>query len=637
MNKIYRLIYCQKGSVSIYFIITLGALFIFNAVLIDFARIKIAEQQTEYALRAALRSTLSAYDSKLIVYGLFAQFDRDQELNIFKKVLEHNLKESIEVHSIDLNPEASLADHTVFKQQILNDMKYTAPIQFILDLIHKFQKSGAANEMKEASTFYKLSEEMEQLIEKRERSLNRAWTEAQQLVGPNGLFAQYNLKYNHRLTEMNDRANKLVEFEIEKLDKLKMEELADWTIHIASTYTSIQLDYEPLIAKAETIKEQLNQAKDYNDQLSDTLEKNSWEFTEEEEPTQLVLDRTYFVQYELGISRSLGLFNGFKLQFDPVMLWTESDYIKQNIHLHTSNEAYREAANEFYIKQGRLEDERDLRNAEINSQKINELLQIESILLQVRNLVSDCGSTDSANFILSNLDQENQSSSPEMNLHDAEAIGGQAVRFVELMAAGLLQVRDRAYLNEYAIDKFNYRTNPSSNVFHNQEAEYLIYGLDSCMKNHGAAFAEMFGLRLATRMVEALKNPKRLYQSASPFMMVLVALAEGSFQAYEDMKKLLKGEDIELSKNLAGKVSINYKDYLRLFLLIHTQEEKLMNRMQRLIEYHTGNDFDNSMTYYEANIIVHMNMWFIPGIMRMLGYDVSGSEARIEKMMVLSY
>src|SRR5690606_7547183 len=84
--------------------------------------------------------------------------------------------------------------------------------------------------------------------------------------------------------------------------------------------------------------------------------------------------------------------------------------------------------------------------------------------------------------------------------------------------AALLSVRDKAYINEYALTKFNYRTLPSRSVelsephLHplvHQEAEYVLYGLGSCVLNQGAAFAEMLMLRISIRTTEALLEPNR--------------------------------------------------------------------------------------------------------------------------------
>ncbi len=68
MRKFVR---SERGAVSVYLILIIVPIFLFQAVLIDFARIKLAEKETESAVKAAARSVMSAYDTELQAMGLY--------------------------------------------------------------------------------------------------------------------------------------------------------------------------------------------------------------------------------------------------------------------------------------------------------------------------------------------------------------------------------------------------------------------------------------------------------------------------------------------------------------------------------------------------------------------------------------
>ncbi|WP_284139667.1 MULTISPECIES: DUF5702 domain-containing protein [unclassified Virgibacillus] len=186
-NLYHRFLIDERGAVSIYLIIVTLLLFLFNAVLIDYARIIIAERQTEEAAKTALRSTLSSYNSELQNRGLFA-FSGDQaEANsIFKEVFRKNLetgKDSFnflglqpveDELSLDLNMERSLANKDILKYQILEEMKYKAPIEVGEALIRDFLT--VAEHVEEASDYAKIAKKVNKKAKEREELLDEVET-----------------------------------------------------------------------------------------------------------------------------------------------------------------------------------------------------------------------------------------------------------------------------------------------------------------------------------------------------------------------------------------------------------------------------------------------------------------------------
>ncbi len=141
----------ENGAVSIYAIMITLLLFIFNAVLIDYIRIMTAEREADRAAQAAIRSVMSSYDSGVKSYGLFG-FDGDADA-IFQDAFEKNLDVSdndifnfvllnpvSDSVSTNINGDRMLANSEAITHQILEDMKYVAPIEVGISIIDAFYK-----------------------------------------------------------------------------------------------------------------------------------------------------------------------------------------------------------------------------------------------------------------------------------------------------------------------------------------------------------------------------------------------------------------------------------------------------------------------------------------------------------------
>ncbi|MCL7748014.1 hypothetical protein [Halalkalibacter alkaliphilus] len=177
-----------KGSVSIFFIIIIVPIFLFNAVLIDYARILAADKQSEYAIQSAVRSAMASYDSDLREFGLFGV--KKEDVDYFEEILRANLQtvdlseESIvlnnnsgafqfidpKVEDFNLDLDRELAHPEILRHQILEEMKYKAPVEIIKELLEKFNFISKA--MKETSTFINTVSEIEKDFDKREQKLD---------------------------------------------------------------------------------------------------------------------------------------------------------------------------------------------------------------------------------------------------------------------------------------------------------------------------------------------------------------------------------------------------------------------------------------------------------------------------------
>ncbi|WP_058305887.1 DUF5702 domain-containing protein [Gracilibacillus massiliensis] len=185
---LYKLKHDTKGAVSIFFVLIIAAVFFFNAVLIDYARILAAEQQSEYAVQSAVRSALAGYDNDLREYGLFG-IDEAAYQGEFEEIVKTNLEPTSnadaftfidpKVESASIEFSRPLADPDILKHQILEEMKYKAPIEVVKELIEKF--SFITTAMKETSAFIDTAEKIQDDFEEREEHLDEVETKFKEL------------------------------------------------------------------------------------------------------------------------------------------------------------------------------------------------------------------------------------------------------------------------------------------------------------------------------------------------------------------------------------------------------------------------------------------------------------------------
>jgi hypothetical protein len=733
----------ENGAVSVYLILIIVPIFLFQAVLIDFARIKLAEKETEAAVKAGVRSSLSAFDTEIQANGLYGLgVSTEEALNIFSSVFGKNLSGSIAsgaFHFADtvpvqsesrLTPVYSLASHTIFERQILEDMKLKAPIEFALEITDKFKSSGASASFQSASQFSKDGEALEKLLDKRNDDLDQAWI---QTMSMHDKAVELHLLYEREIDELSSLAEiigihsvddiqnslenirvqiKSIQDTIEALDEslssivqaaeqskesiaaiieskqslqnqlkdlaVEQDELdkvfkallkyAELLMHIKQEaeldsliMASYQIKIEPLLITAKQTNDELRHELERIMGGSDGSSKLYDAFK-----SVKVLNDDYFHSYSSSVATVLALFNGYKGTISTINLFT----LANTSRAKADNDAYENIAREFYVKQTKIEEERKGERDQLTANKLAQKNKIQAILDQAKLVMGGCSSNDQSFYTIlqepeapieEGLYQKyrginNQGtgigSEVAYDLDKSDKVSLKAMDMLGAFANIAEGTRNELYLNEFALTKFNYRTygiekdikgqpktsneriNPGSHKLALQEVEYLLYGFSSCQANISSAYAEMFSFRLAIRTLEALLDPKKeLLNAGSPLLVLLAAAAEGVSKAFMDMNELVKGNPVELSSKLASSVlTLTYKDYLRIFLLLHSNDTKLMARMQALIELNTGKDLQNQTTYVQGHATSTVRLWFIPGIMRLIsGSDLLGCKVNLNR------
>ncbi|MDU0200225.1 TadE/TadG family type IV pilus assembly protein [Paenibacillus sp. MAH-36] len=760
-----RFVRSERGAVSVYLILIIVPVFLFQAVLIDFARIKLAEKETESAVKAAARSVMSSFDTELQAMGLYGLgISQEKAEEVFRTVFANNLSSQVSSgafhyvgtkaidHGERVTPVYALASHEIFERQLLEDMKIKAPIEFTLEITDKFRKTGTKAPFQFGSQFSKEAAELEKLIDQREKQLDEAWQSSEELYHKTSL---YHSKYQSRITELDGLAsqigihtadevrNEIVQVEnqlqsvqasIRDLDmsiaaisragsggvagirailesrqalgtqaQLLSQKLNDlqnllqliikYVALLAATKLEVQANAKEIGLLQQEIEPALRTAKQQNDDIRTKLNGitsrpntgNAGTSANEVFQSVPVMGDEYFYKYQTAIASITALFTAFHEVVDSVQLYTAENTNKAN----QANVAYWKESQEFYNKQSVLERTRMEQNSAISANKQQQKSKIQMILDQAKQSIGGCSlvnaqsSDDERYDRLQGTGSQSSSSTKgfyqkyrEANAQEA-SIGSEiaydleksepvSLKAMDMLAAfnnAAEVMRNELYVNEYALTKFNYRTialekdqtgnpktsseraDPRTHALANQEVEYVLYGFSSCSANISSAYAEMFSFRLAIRTVEALLDPKKeLLNLGSPLLVLLAAAAEGAVLAFQDMTKLVNGEAVELSAKIAAPaLSLTYKDYLRVFMLIHSNNTKQMARMQALIELETGRDLMQATTYLQGNASSDIKLWFIPQIMKLLdgsgllGCKVTGNRCQFSSSAAVAY
>lgn len=181
----------ERGAVSVFLILIFAVVFAFVSIFIDFARMAALQAKTEILAHGASRSVLSAYDRTLQEeYGLFAFGDTDAN-HIMSKVLQDQFVlvkhgdglpiSGARLDSSSVEMQRPVGSYAVFEQQIREQMKYKAPIDFTIEIINRFKPLSQV--MKEASNTADLLGKLQKLYDQREAKLDELLENQQKAAG----------------------------------------------------------------------------------------------------------------------------------------------------------------------------------------------------------------------------------------------------------------------------------------------------------------------------------------------------------------------------------------------------------------------------------------------------------------------
>ncbi|KQN99060.1 TadE/TadG family type IV pilus assembly protein [Paenibacillus sp. Leaf72] len=709
----------RDGAVTIFSAMVLSSLLLFMSILIDYARIAALHKITEDAARAGARSVLSAFDSQLYEqYGLFGRGGTSGD-TIYSEVVKTNVERSASsaafyrpidakiVHS-HTDQAAVLGSHTVFERQVLEEMKYKAPIDFTLELASKFAPMAGA--MKESAVTVDLLEQLRKLYDKRQASLARILAlqkQAAEELGTSGLKALLPYGGLDSSSTEEGTASSLAG---------RYEEYAGWVIvdeqliaaGKAPKYTQERAEYKSEaialinelkkrtakvmnehIKLQSTAKEQLEQARLLNGEmrLIESKERQSPAYSGydrvsgkpvvgsdaytlpsvaaselqdiQKTADQLILPDAWFTEYSAELddqaqlytafhNEASGFTSAFTLLLDSVDRYTTMlrTGTTKMIALYGQYEG-------LYVHPGSIVAKRqqELANGGLEKQRKEQEKQLGSLWKQAGNMLggfqSVAGSEEQQ--ALFNQLEERYKGNLQFNTVAAQGSNAETKAFSEdahsqaeasaELSNGLFggvadmleQARDTVYLGEYVLQRYsvfapqqlkmmleNGDTAELSRAltFHNQEAEYVIYGFHNRIGNVAAAYGELFSVRMAIRTMEGLSTCR---SAGHPLLILSCSLIYGLEKTMEDMLAFADRGSAPLSKY--ANVEISYTDYLRLFMLLHggANKEASVSRMIAVIEQNSGVTLSGVSTAVTGEVRTSAQLWFLPGVMQLLG------------------
>jgi hypothetical protein len=704
--------------------IVIVPIFVFVTVLADFARVGAADRETELAVKAGLRSAMSAFDPELQKYGLYGlALSAEEKDELYKKALAANVAYASGggfLHFVDtrvtpgserLQPVVTLGYPDVFRRQAMEEMKYRAPLEYMLEVTDKLKATGVSARLSDGKSYAENTDKLENLIDKREDALDDVWTKFRLFRDK---LNDNHAAYRSRLEELNSLADQIglntiddvrralaeidsqirsLEQSLQQLDgslaalagaaeqsqeavralseakanvagqlqellakKNELEHLLQLLLQYAALIASTQLEVKAsaaAVTDAQTaLNEALNEAKQANDALRtewnrvNAAEANGSSATAPFGEVRVLPDE-YFAELQADAGAATALFQAFAGEVENTLSYTDN----RTADLTAGNDAYAAKVNAAYAAREAAERQRQERNETVKTKKRQLWGAISDVLDQAKQAIGGCrlgseGDRDRLSYEklgAAEAKYDGVGETPDggeaiVGLDDAKRISVDSMRLGGIVAAALTGIRDSVFLNEYALTHFNYRTyglerdgngqakpvttlaEPERHALGGQEAEYVAFGFSSCAANVGSAYGEMFAIRLSIRTLERLSDPQNeLLQLGSPLLVLLAAAAEGAVEALQDMRKLTDGEAVPLSSKLAPAVTFDYKDYLRLLLLIHGSQERKLSRLQALVELNTGVDLAQAAASMRAEAETSVQLWFLPGGMKLLG------------------
>jgi hypothetical protein len=680
----------EKGAVSIYLIIIITVIFFFNAVLIDYTRIMVADRKTERALKAGVRSVLSAYDSDLQKYGLYALgVSEDDAKEVFNHVFNQNLSTEfssdlfkfvdtrLEKNSVDIQFKNELSQHGIFEQQILEEMKYRAPIEFLLEVVDKLApvKRGlekSSKTVKENIKEVKKYEQFKEIMDKIKSDLTetiRLKDDIREIEKVKSVYKPIEEDEVENDKKENDKIkNGLVNTEdirstINRATYLKT---VDEAINDALNIMRIEGRVKTNLAEAKALSKKLKEYKSTGS-LGSEENKNNSNLDEGhiacDIPDKKEHDLNFTQLGSMSFPSFLSTFKSLKSLKGELQSNNASSTViahKIDVSLDKHDAYYNEV---FDIDQRFNKLINKIENIDHLTKKIAQCFEREKEkthkdLNTVMQEIEKFKSNKEQYKILKEFytkylnDQPGEGLSKEIR-GGTDEIAEEALNLMDIVfqkaSNTLIELSDEAYINEYVLSKFNYLTFNAANSFDpaqseehkliQQEVEYILYGMHHPKLNNDSALVEIFTLRLAIRMIEGFERYKYL---GVPKLIAIAAVTYGIIKARQDLNQLKAGEAVKLTK-YTPKIRLDYQDHIRLFLLIHSNEIKKLSRIQSLIEFNTNIDLETKYTYIEATASTTIRLWFIPGVMKALNIvgaldgQVEGNRYQIIKKAAMSY
>lgn len=610
----------ENGAVSIYAIIVVLLVFLFNAVLIDYVRIMVAEYQTDIAVKEAMRSTFSGYDKGVQNSGLFVMNDEDGDPEeVFKEVFEKNLAvdagdddyfqfvdTTMENSSFDSDDTRTFANKKIIKHQILEDMKYKAPIAFGDRVLEAFLP--AACTMKEAEVVSNAAEDVEENVKDRDELMESAkeeignadnklqavekeatddWTGDDYPSVTNVRDIQANVSDYRESLEDDDPS----EEDIEKQDEFHNDSKKVLKV-IKDAADDAEADMDDAMSDLEDAKEKNEKIGDAIEEAEEEADKN-YEGVDEDQCAEVsaeqgdndvddvkedledfymapddegsdffqeAIDATNHARDNLKRNND-SLYEYVKKQLDDM-----NDFYEHVSRVSQIEKKYEEEAkesvdeagdyvNENYdeVPEDELPADEDDAEDGYRDEAESSLGDIKDLLTAGESILKDQAAYESLSVLTDKYGSADPGDADNLNLDDPEDSKDDSMNMISKLFRMLsdtgIDMRDKLYINEYILTRFTSKEDlkltdlPDTFLLKNREVEYILYGKHNAAENYGLALTELMGVRFGLNFAAAFFQPG-IAQVPFPLLKVAWALSWSIGRTLGDMTKLTeKGSD----------------------------------------------------------------------------------------------
>ncbi|MFD2114472.1 hypothetical protein ACFSTH_15665 [Paenibacillus yanchengensis] len=278
MRNVFSILFRSDGTITIFAALVLASLLMFFAFLIDYARLALFHKYTEDISRTAVRSILSAYDKQLFEqYRLFGRGGSDAT-QLFELTVNNHQPDwqqnkqkftllNSQLQTVTISSNEQLGLHAVFGRQLLEEMKYKAPIDVAADLWKKWMP--LSGKLRETATQVNQISELRKLYEWREQKLDKI-LQQQQFVAKQVVKSQVSQALN-RSSSTNKKNILLVDVITKYNDYLNNLETQAALSEQASEQLDVQL-FSQLAQQIDSYRQDVNAIITIlTDQLSSSL------------------------------------------------------------------------------------------------------------------------------------------------------------------------------------------------------------------------------------------------------------------------------------------------------------------------------------------------------------------------------
>lgn len=586
----------QKGTITIFLSIVFFAMIILTGLFVDIARIKIAQNQLRRAVNASARSVMADYNVKLrSTYGIFGTGRRDFGRD-FEKYMRANLStaKQQDLNLLDIRYESGnivlfypLSSNEVIKQQILETMKYKAPVETGRELINKFMQ------LRNAAAFFEQSNE-------NRKSLNRINKKTKSLHEYNRNIKKYGSELEKSKAELKDVNSRL---KSEK-DPERIRKLTKKSKRLEKRIVRLRNNIEGELHKARRagmeIELELKKIKE-----SDSREVYKDKDSHNEKPNVGTLKEKAEVRKETqnrvdGVEKTLqGIKSDMASTTEALRKEINSNgaehYIYSSMGIDSASKAYEQIKGYWNKTANPTPKEAEISNRSEELLRKHPEISRHFKKIPVTRSVKTFESTDAVK---------------------ADKIAEFFGKVFEVINVDkkLEGARDEMYINEYILTYFSYLTSGAKGdityPFTRTEAEYICFGKKAMSRTVSELYFTRFALDSAGYFAFTKGIPELT-------MRTIYSLGMGAIQASIDTVKMVAlNEPVPVVSvqpdNPLQNVTLTYKDHLRLFLLLHSDEKTKLDRIKELIKARSSIESGDMYTNSAGAATISIRLWFLP-------------------------